>query len=367
MNLPRPMPPDRPHRCIPQALVLAIALGSLPPADASPLDGRIRVTGGHVDVRAVLGPSLASPVVLVADDEEAGVRHPADAVAFVVPESARLEVPEGFPELGPAGSPLWALQQGSVDGQPLVGLSSEELPPELFQPTVRFHLRQASGPGHFLGWQATDLGVVRVAFNTRDGITDDDTLVSLLDSHEHLNWGFTAPGLYELTLQVELVGVGGLLPVLSEPTRFLFAVEPLPALTPFEAWQASQFPGVTDSQVRGPTADPDADGSPNLAEFFLGTDPNQPAALQRVQVAFDASGRCMLSYTTPAVRRDQVRPTVVPRDTLGGPDDAPLADPVVEAVPTPAGEAGEWIRWTFTDPASSAHPRRFYGLRLELR
>ncbi len=41
----------------------------------------------------------------------------------------------------------------------------------------------------------------------------------------------------------------------------------------FEAWQAANWPGVTDSNVIGPNADPDGDGATNAAEFLAGTDP----------------------------------------------------------------------------------------------
>jgi PKD repeat protein len=47
----------------------------------------------------------------------------------------------------------------------------------------------------------------------------------------------------------------------------------------FADWQESNWPGVTDLAIIGPTADPDSDGIANLLEFALQTTPKEGNAL----------------------------------------------------------------------------------------
>ena len=47
-------------------------------------------------------------------------------------------------------------------------------------------------------------------------------------------------------------------------------------------WMDTYFPGITDPNIIGPTADPDNDGQPNLIEFALGGDPAAAGGRARV-------------------------------------------------------------------------------------
>jgi hypothetical protein len=42
----------------------------------------------------------------------------------------------------------------------------------------------------------------------------------------------------------------------------------------YDSWAGTTFPGVSDSNIIGPAADPDKDGQPNVLEFGLGGNPN---------------------------------------------------------------------------------------------
>ncbi len=47
--------------------------------------------------------------------------------------------------------------------------------------------------------------------------------------------------------------------------------------TPFQLWQAANFPGGSSNPNAAPDADPDADGLNNAGEYAFGTDPNTPS------------------------------------------------------------------------------------------
>jgi surface-anchored protein len=97
--------------------------------------------------------------------------------------------------------------------------------------TVRLHLKTMSGPGHFALWHTDALGNAVVSMNTRDGIDDRDLRLLQAGSHAHVNWAFTAPGLYRLGFEAS-----GILSQTSETVRsgiveFLFEVYEAPSLS----------------------------------------------------------------------------------------------------------------------------------------
>jgi len=62
-------------------------------------------------------------------------------------------------------------------------------------------------------------------------------------------------------------------------------------------WTASYFPGVSDPNVIGPSADPDGDGLSNLVEYLLGTNPTVPdSSGGAMSSAADGSGDLVLTF-----------------------------------------------------------------------
>ena len=61
------------------------------------------------------------------------------------------------------------------------------------------------------------------------------------------------------------------------------------ALTPYGTWQAAKFTTAQriDSLISGPTADPDADGIPNITEQYFGTLPTAPTVAPTT-IAYEA-------------------------------------------------------------------------------
>lgn len=77
----------------------------------------------------------------------------------------------------------------------------------------------------------------------------------------------------------------------------------------YEAWLTARFNSaqLVDPAISGPSADPDADGIPNLLEYAFAREPltaNSPAALPAVAIGLD--GRITLAYFQAASRPDLV-------------------------------------------------------------
>lgn len=72
-------------------------------------------------------------------------------------------------------------------------------------------------------------------------------------------------------------------------------LEVVPAAARFVPWIAS-FPAIPSAQ-RGPTADPDGDGLPNLLEMFLARDPSRPEATAPLELV---DGRLRVTLADPA-------------------------------------------------------------------
>lgn len=69
-------------------------------------------------------------------------------------------------------------------------------------------------------------------------------------------------------------------------------------LTPFEAWQLAEFgPDAGNPLISGELADPDGDGSPNLLEYALATNPNLATVTSIVRDMVNVSGTDYLRLT----------------------------------------------------------------------
>lgn len=103
------------------------------------------------------------------------------------------------------------------------------------QPWMRLDLLSVTSPGggaapgNLALWNVDDNGTQRV-WDTVDGNYANDQYWMLEGGHNHLNWGFSAPGLYEVTLQAS--GLVGNNYVTSSPVTWHFGVEAAPVPEP---------------------------------------------------------------------------------------------------------------------------------------
>lgn len=128
---------------------------------------------------------------------------PWEAVLIVNP-GAQVPVPagEGYGFLGQQGDLVWVLPQAHREGLLYLGVGAETIEAGTFQnDRFRLDLKDMSGPGDFSLFLVDGFGKPTAFFNTRDGITSADVYEVMAGSHVHMNWGFTRPGTYTVTLQ----------------------------------------------------------------------------------------------------------------------------------------------------------------------
>lgn len=197
-----------------------------------------------------------------------------------------------------AGSPLWIAVQGTPGvGEVWPGYENNqtagtlgsylETDSRLPQPqtisrewiTIRLKSVTYEGSGAtpaFSMWTVSG-GVPRVWMATADGIGTGDAYFFAVGTHNHMNWGFSALGIYRIQITATAFkGPGKTNPTAESAIHTLtFAVGPV------ANWQATNFAGVEleNPAICGMAADPDGDGLTNLQEFAFGYDPQSGARL----------------------------------------------------------------------------------------
>ena len=88
---------------------------------------------------------------------------------------------------------------------------------------IQLSATAVSGPGRLVAYLTGSLGQPVVYFDSGDGLDAKDTTVLPPAAHTHLNWAFTRPGRYRLTLKARLKNLTGPAQDLGSGT-FTFAV-----------------------------------------------------------------------------------------------------------------------------------------------
>ncbi len=263
------------------AAVTAWVLSACPVLGAGPAEAGelVILTVEHVDLRIRYQPAAVPVLDFVVANEDAEPPVDIDPTQAILQaaESAKLELPGDLPPLGSAGEPIWVLPASQREGILNLGISAEENPFGVFEGPLEVRLLSVDGPGHFFLWQA-EVGSLRFWMNSKDGLDSNDAFPQPVGGHSHLDWGFSTSGVYRLTLQAVARRVGETTNLVSDPTVFTFHILPLPPsiASPFEEWQAREWPGESDPEVVGPESDPDGDDLVNLWEYALGLSPRTP-------------------------------------------------------------------------------------------
>lgn len=153
-------------------------------------------------------------------DHEYG--EPGDFV-LVAGAAAEQAIPEagGYGFVGEAGETMYVLPQSEQGGLPFVGLNTEELVAGDWPGGIELELVEVEGPGGFSVYELDSFGRPEVRLGS--GAKEGDGLGLGVGLHQHVNWAFTVPGQYQVSLVArgEHAELGELS---SEPQVFAFTV-----------------------------------------------------------------------------------------------------------------------------------------------
>ncbi|MBX3734904.1 MAG: choice-of-anchor M domain-containing protein [Verrucomicrobiae bacterium] len=166
-------------------------------------------------------------------DFDSGRFAPEQYPLFVAP-AARQAVPAGdsFRFLGPAGDAVWILPQNEASGLLNLGIGTSGIGPGVFVGNqLRLSLARVDGPGHFAMFSLSPLGVPVVHLASADGVHPDADVLTLpaVNGHMHVNWSFSAPGVYRVGFVVHGMFAATGLPAASPVTDYTFIVQGPPA------------------------------------------------------------------------------------------------------------------------------------------
>ncbi|MSR55965.1 MAG: tandem-95 repeat protein [Gemmataceae bacterium] len=159
------------------------------------------VTGGHADVG--LNYEDGAWDLHIHDEPNDIEYEPGGAIYYVAPQALTTRAPGSeFDFIGvAAGEPYYRLPKNQNPELLLLGFGAEELEPGTFQSGyLDLDLKALNGPGQLSIWDSTDTGP-HVLWTSSDGITAADTVRVLEGAHGDYNWGFSAKGRYELTVE----------------------------------------------------------------------------------------------------------------------------------------------------------------------
>ena len=195
-------------------------------------------TAGHADLGVAYengafdfhfhGEGAIIDGIEVADQEYA-----ASDIIIYAGAASTVVLPEGFdlPGLGrSAGDTIWVLPWTQEDGIPFLGTASEELDAGDWVGGITFTLGNVTSPGgngEFALWRYGPFGNVIQDLST---VTGPDSLTTITGSHDHFNWGFTEPGIWEIELTASGRHVTDGLISATETFRFEIVPEPSVAL-----------------------------------------------------------------------------------------------------------------------------------------
>lgn len=102
-----------------------------------------------------------------------------------------------------SGSNLWVLPKSKAAGILFLGIGAEEIEAADLAGAITFAFQGLSGPagGVFSMWDVGSFGNPQPLITSASGFGLPNALTIAAGGHSHFNYGFTAPGLYEVTFQ----------------------------------------------------------------------------------------------------------------------------------------------------------------------
>lgn len=204
--------------------------------DATAPGSRCAVRGVHADVVSLFVDGGDTPrLALDSRIDDAypgaapGARYDADTVVYVLDDAARHDsatLPESYGWLASAssGGAFWLIPQTQEPDVLWAGMSTEPLadsPHADRSAAVTMTLDGLDGPGDVLMWTQDASGVVARVLGSADGWPRSHAMT--VPQHEHMNWAFTSPGRYVLSMSANATIDGQ---VQTARRDYVFAVGP---------------------------------------------------------------------------------------------------------------------------------------------
>jgi surface-anchored protein len=201
-----------------------------PPAESA----SIALSIGHVDVLAMSYDCRGGGGIrLAARDDSPGLgdavfRRVENVLIHGTVDATILTLPEGFDFLGPEGAPIYVFPESFVETMVWPGWDSNGVPLGVFDDDeLTLILNSVAGPGNFVGFVFSDVPII--VFDTK---TEVDRTMVRSDTHTHMNWAFTTPGLYELSFTVEATRNGSFTSANANVRFFIGELAELPETEP---------------------------------------------------------------------------------------------------------------------------------------
>lgn len=271
----------------------------------------------------------------VLDETNNVVYAPSDVLLYIN-ANARQTQPAGWNFIGAGdGNMDWQLPEEEDPTLLTIALSTENTAPgtfNIYRPNdpridragewMKFALRDLQGPGDISAWQDDQQPPSSWWISSFDGGRTLDPLVYIEPGgHMHLNWGFTATGIYQATFEASAFINGHGLPTRSDDVTFTFGVEDTgqPPAPPPGAAGLSSGPAALRSGTASAPLLPGNDSTPREIGIQPATGPE--LALNGLsRDPFITSAAAVLSGGTPQVSTQHDAHTQadsLPADVLG--------------------------------------------------
>lgn len=176
------------------ALALAVLCAPLSPARA---DGQV-FDSGHVDAFYVTAPEGQLTLGLKEDITGSGVTHPGDDVTLRVSEDAWNDATEGVSGIG---TPTYYLPQTQDSALLWPGWDTQPAQSAGYT-DVDFEFVEVTGPGDIFVFETAGFGDVQPVTTAGEmDLVSGDVINQAYPAHRHVNWAFTDPGVYTMTVQ----------------------------------------------------------------------------------------------------------------------------------------------------------------------
>ncbi|MDO5031484.1 choice-of-anchor M domain-containing protein [Corynebacterium sp.] len=206
---------------------------------------------GHVDAFYVTAPGGELTLSLKEDITGHGVEHAGGDVVLAVSEQAWSSATENIPDIG---APTYFLPQTQQAGILWPGWDTQAAQEAGYR-DVDLDFLDVSGPGAVYAFETAGFGDIQAVTSSGSmELASGDAINQPYPAHRHINWAFSEPGTYTMTVQASSNGDAS-----NEVTY---------------TWQVGDAAASADAVLDDATsagADPNSDATPGAADGSAGT------------------------------------------------------------------------------------------------